>query len=252
MAPDEFVSRLVRDRHPVAIVEGPDFNYGKGRAGSVETLIGEGKRMGFSVEVVHPVEVALSDLSVVRASSTLARHLIAHGRIRDASLVLGRPHEITGTVTKGDQRGRTIGFPTANLVQPQGDARDQAVLLPPEGVYAGRARLPDGRTLPCAINVGSRPTFDAPEPRIEAHVIDPATGAAATGLPEYGWPLTIELIAFIRDTVRFGGIDALRAQLVRDRAAALRLAEYPFAPPDLEPTALVPAVEARATRTFAR
>lgn len=221
MTPDEFLAMLMRERHPVAIVEGPDFNYGKNRAGSIETLVDEGKRMGFAVEIVQPVEAALSDLSIVRVSSTLVRHLIATGRVRDASLLLGRGHEIAGIVAKGDQRGRTIGFPTANIVQDSA----HAVLLPAEGVYAATAKLPDGRTLPAAVNIGSRPTFNAPEPRIEAHIIDPASGTPAPGLPEYGWQLSIELVGYIRDTVKFAGLEALKAQLERDRRTALRLVD---------------------------
>lgn len=257
MSPDEFLAMLMRERHPIAVVEGPDFNYGRGRAGSIETLIDEGTRMGFAVEVVHPVEVALSDLSVVRASSTLARALIAEGRVRDAAMVLRRPPEVEGVVTRGDQRGRTIGFPTANIVQ---DA-DQAVLIPAQGVYAAWARMPDGRRLAAAVNVGARPTFDAPEPRIEAHLIDQATGAAATGVPEYGWRLAIEFAGWVRDTVRFEGLAALKDQLARDRLAALRILECGGSglvgvandvdEGNLEAAVLAPGAD-RATRTFAR
>ena len=250
MTPDEFVAVLVRDRHPIAIVEGPDFNYGKGRAGSIRTLVDEGQRMGFCVDVVHPVEAALSDLSIVRVSSTLIRHLVAAGRVRDASLALGHPHEVAGIVTKGDQRGRTIGFPTANIVQPA----DQAVLLPAQGVYAAWARLPDGRRLGAAVNVGARPTFDAPEPRIEAHLFETATKEPATGIPDYGWTLAIELVGWVRDTVKFAGLESLQARLVRDRLASTRLLgagleKTDFVVPDLSPAE---SVSASVTRTFAR
>lgn len=251
MTPDEFLAMLVRDVRPVAVVEGPDFNYGKGRAGSIETLIDEGKRMGFGVEVVHPVEVALSDLSIVRASSTLVRHLVAQGRVRDAMLVLGRGHEIAGVVTKGDQRGRTIGFPTANIVQ---DA-EQAVVIPAQGVYAAWARLPDGRKLAAAVNIGARPTFDAMEPRIEAHLVDVETGKPATGIPEYGWALALEIVGWVRDTVRFSGIDALKAQLERDLEAALRLLDCGFdatAADGLVVAKPAAPVAVRATRTMAQ
>ncbi|MBN8598313.1 MAG: riboflavin biosynthesis protein RibF [Planctomycetes bacterium] len=252
MTPDEFVAMLVRERHPVAIVEGPDFNYGKGRAGSIRTLIDEGRRMGFGVEVVHPVEVAISDLSIVRVSSTLIRHLVAEGRVRDALLALGHPHEVAGIVTRGDQRGRTIGFATANIVQPV----ERAVLLPAQGVYAAWARMPDGRRLGAAVNVGARPTFDAPEPRIEAHLFELATGEPASGIPEYGWELAIEFASWVRDTVKFSGLDALKAQLVRDRLAAGRLLGAEAQPagvvvPDYSTAEFAPGAN-RATRTFAR
>jgi len=255
MTPDEFLAMLMRERNPVAVVEGPDFNYGKGRAGSIETLIDEGRRMGFAVEVVQPVEVALSDLSIVRASSTLVRHLVAEGRVRDAALVLGHPHEVAGVVTKGDQRGRTIGVPTANVVQ----QAEQAVVLPAQGVYAAWARMPDGRRLAAAVNVGARPTFDAMEPRIEAHLMEPESGAAAMGVPEYGWMLVLEFVGWVRDTVRFSGLEALKEQLARDRATALQLLNCgrPSASADLilsdssGPAVVAPGA-ARATRTFAR
>ncbi|MBS0192219.1 MAG: riboflavin biosynthesis protein RibF [Phycisphaerales bacterium] len=243
MTPDEFVASVVRERHPVAIVEGPDFNYGKGRAGSIHTLIEEGRRMGFAVEIVQPVEAEISDESTVRVSSTLIRHLISAGRVRDAALLLRRNHEIGGVVTPGDKRGRTIGFPTANIVQ-----QSPPVLLPAQGVYAAHAKLPDGRRLPAAVNIGARPTFDAPEPRIEVHIIDPASMSPARAIPDYGWHCTIEIAAFVRDTVRFDGIDSLRAQLERDRAAAVRLLDFSPGPPmpdhhaaTIAPGAAVPA-----------
>lgn len=218
--PDEFLLSLVQQRHPIAIVEGPDFNYGRGRAGSIATLLEEGRRMGFAVEVVQPVEATLCDESIVRVSSTLVRRLIIDGRVRDAARLLGRRHELRGLVTRGDQRGRTIGFPTANLVQPGGD---ESVLLPAQGVYAAWATTPDGRRFAAAVNIGARPTFDAPEPRIEAHLIDPNTAAPASGIPDYGWVLRLELDSWVRDTVKFAGIAALRSQLERDRAAAVEL-----------------------------
>jgi riboflavin kinase/FMN adenylyltransferase len=90
-------------------------------------------------------------------------------------------------------------------------------------VYAAWADLPDGRRLPAALNIGSRPTFDSAEPRIEAHILDPARREPAAGLPEYGWDLTLEFAGWVRDTVRFTGVDALKAQLARDCRVVLDL-----------------------------
>jgi riboflavin kinase/FMN adenylyltransferase len=221
-SPREFIERVVATYRPVAIVEGADFHFGKGRAGSIATLRELGAALGFAVDIVDAVGVAISDHTIVRASSTMIRWLIAHGRVTDASNLLGRNYELLGTVERGDQRGRTIGFPTANLHQP-GDPTT-ALLLPADGVYACIARLPDGRRLPAAVNIGSRPTFQGLDRRVEAHVIDGRTGAPAAGLAEYGWPLALEFVAFVRDQVRFPGIEALRQQLERDRRACLALA----------------------------
>lgn len=237
-SPREFIERVVSTYHPTAIIEGADFHFGKGRAGNVETLRQLGPLLGFGVDVVNAVGVAISDHTIVRASSTMIRWLIAHGRVRDAANLLGRSYELHGTVERGDQRGRTIGFPTANLHQPADSAHPtDTLLLPADGVYACIARMPDGHRLPAAVNIGSRPTFQGMDRRVEAHIVDPRSGAPASGLAEYGWPLTLEFLAFVRDQVRFPGIEALRQQLERDRRACLTIAR------DLldSPTAATPA-----------
>lgn len=221
-SPREFTERVVATYRPSTIIEGADFHFGKGRAGNVATLRELGPLLGFHVDVVDAVGVAISDHTIVRASSTMIRWLISRGRVLDAASLLGRCYELEGTVERGDQRGRTIGFPTANLHQP-GEAAAN-LLLPADGVYACIARTPDSRRLPAAVNIGSRPTFHGVDRRIEAHLIDPQTGGPANGLAEYGWSIALEFIAFVRDQVRFPGIDALRQQLDRDRCACLAIA----------------------------
>jgi riboflavin kinase/FMN adenylyltransferase len=216
----EFADWLVSTFNPVHIVEGSDFHFGKGRGGNVRTLADYGNAlaadMRFSVDVVQPVQVALDDQLVVTASSSITRWLVARGRVWDAASVLGRRHEVDGTVTRGDQRGRTIGFPTANLQQ-DGDE----VLLPADGVYAAFATLPDGSECPSAVNIGTRPTFNGVERRVEAIVLDD-DGAAVRKLPigEYGWHLKLSFVSWLRDQVRFSGIEALCAQLSRDTLRA--------------------------------
>ncbi|HEX8875897.1 MAG TPA: riboflavin biosynthesis protein RibF [Phycisphaerales bacterium] len=241
-SPRAFIEQVVATYRPMAVVEGADFHFGKGRAGNVATLRELGASLGFAVDVVDGVGAAISDHTIVRASSTMVRWLLSHGRVTDAAHLLGRCYELQGTVERGDQRGRTIGFPTANLHQP-GDAGD-ALLLPADGVYACVARLPDGRRLPAAVNIGSRPTFQGSERRVEAHIIEPRTGAAAANLGEYGWSLALEFVAFVRDQVRFPGIEALRQQLERDRRACGALAR------DLidSPAAATPAVTGECAR----
>lgn len=211
LPPGEFVRRKL-ERFPASwFVEGEDFHFGRGRSGNVRVLAELGRTMGFGVDVVSPVEVALTDDSIVRASSSLVRWLVQHGRVRDAALMLGRPYEVAGVVRRGDRRGRTIGFPTANVATEQ--------LLPADGVYAATAVLPDGREVMAAVNVGARPTFAGVERRIEAHLLDVAkTGDAIEGLPEYDWPIALRFVGFVRDQARFPDIASLAGQLHRDVA----------------------------------
>jgi len=211
LTPGQFVSTLVEKYAPAAIVEGEDFHFGKARAGDVRTLAELGRTYGFACDVVPPVEIALTNATLVRASSSIARWLIANARVRDVALVLGRPYEIEGVVVRGDRRGRLIGCPTANLYTDQ--------LLPADGVYAGTATLPDGRTHRAAINVGTRPTFDGVGRRLEAHLLNaPAEAERLEGLPEYGWRLRVTLTRFVRDDLRFAAVEDLCAQMRRDLA----------------------------------
>lgn len=209
LSPERFVDDVLVPLHPAAVVEGPDFRFGVKRAGDVRTLAELGKSRGFLVRVVEPVEVSLNDQSVVAASSSRIRWLLHQGRVADAGRVLGRAYEMVGTVVRGDQRGRTIGFPTANLESEQ--------MPPGDGVYACVARLEDGRSIAAAVNVGERPTFDGVQRRVEAHLIG---FTPEDSMPEYGWPLRLAFVSRLRDQVRFGGVQALTAQLARDVARA--------------------------------
>ncbi|MDX9910902.1 MAG: bifunctional riboflavin kinase/FMN adenylyltransferase [Phycisphaerales bacterium] len=208
--PEAFIAQLVERFAPVAIVEGRDFCFGKARAGDVNTLADLGRRFGFACEIVPPVNVALTDQSIVTASSTLTRWLLSHGRVRDLALVLGRHYRVSGDVVRGDRRGRTIGFPTCNI--------DPLVMLPADGVYAAWGTLPDGRRLPAAVSVGDKPTFGGSARTIEAYLIGAPRGAgdAIAGLDEYGWPLELDLVAWVREQARFASLDALLAQMQRD------------------------------------
>ncbi len=220
LSPAAFLNKVASEHRPLAIVEGRDFCFGKDRAGNTDVLCALARPLGIEVRIVDPVEVVLGDHSLVRASSTLCRWLLAHGRVDDAARVLGRFHTLSGEVVKGDQRGRTIGFPTANLAT--------AGLPPADGVYAARATLNDGRVFAAAVNIGERPTFAGARRTVEAFLIraEHEAGRAWAPLPDlpgYGWNLQLELVGFLRDQARFPGIEALRAQLARDtvRAAAL-------------------------------
>lgn len=212
--PEQFVRGLVELYRPAFVVEGDDFRFGKGRAGDIRTLTELGRGLGFEVETVAPVEVALGDHLIVRASSSIVRWLLLQGRVRDAALVLGRPYELSGTVVKGDQVGRQLGFPTANL--------DTACLIPSDGIYAAVAELPDGTLAAAAVNVGSRPTFNGSGRRAEAHLMQlgaewGASRAPSLGnLPEYGWPLSLSFLAWLRDDARFESVESLVEQIRRD------------------------------------
>ena len=200
LAPEEFL-RWLRDRVPFRrIVEGPDFRFGHRRLGDVTTLQELGPK------VVPEVEASLHSGHVVAARSTTVRWMIQHGRVADAERLLGRPHELAGAVEQGDQRGRTIGFPTANLAC-------DGCLLPADGVYAATAHLDDSRAFVAAVSVGIKPTFTGARRTVEAHLIgfDGAIG-------EYGWPLRLELRRWVRDQVRFTKVDDLIRQIGADTA----------------------------------
>lgn len=221
--PEAFTDWVVQRFGPACIVEGPDFRFGHGRAGDAALLAALGRSRGFVVSIVDPVEATLEDHTVVPARSTVARWLVRHGRVRDAALVLGRPYQISGVVRRGDRRGRTIGYPTANIDAPH--------LLPADGVYAGVARLPDGRSVPAAVSVGTKPTFNGRDRALEAHLLDlRATGAPwapIEGLDEYGWRIDLDLTAFLRDQARFANLPALLEQMERDCRRVRELAAAP-------------------------
>ncbi len=227
--PAAFLAGIVRDHAVRAIVEGSDFRFGHKRAGDVQLLQWLAPRLGFEAHIVEPVSATLNDHSIVRASSTMARWLLTNGRVADAAIVLGRPYELDAIVERGDRRGRTIGFPTANLKTDQ--------LLPADGVYAGLATLPSGRTVPAAVNVGKRPTFQNAPPTLESHLLldtgsthsrAARAWAPVENLPEYGWPLRLRLVHWLRDQIKFASLEALTAQLEID---CTRVAEICSAPP---------------------
>ncbi len=225
LSPAGFVDKVVQEYRPIAWVEGPDFRFGKGRAGDVQTLRQFGKALeaastadeGFTVHVVgekEPIEAVLTDHSIVPCRSTVARWLVSHGRVRDAAEILGTFYTLDGTVERGDRRGRTIGYPTANIACEN--------LVPADGVYAGTATLGDGRRFAAAISIGTKPTFASGEdpPRaVEAYLLDAPLhdgGPNLAGLPEYGWRIELTLISYLRDQVKFASLDDLLDQLARD------------------------------------
>lgn len=203
--PEHFVREVFIERLGArCVVVGEDTRFGTRNSGDVTTLRELGSRLGVEV-------VVLSDLGgPVRWSSSLIRERLAVGDVAGAAGVLGRAHRVAGTVVHGDHRGRSLGYPTANL------GPDSAGLIPADGVYSGwlvRLDLPVGapeRELPAAISVGTNPTFDGTARRVEAYVLD------RTDLELYGERVAIDFTDYLRRTLRFGSVDDLLAQMKTD------------------------------------
>ncbi len=203
-SPQSFVERvLVGCLAAQRIVVGEDFHFGQGRSGNVALLREVGVRHDFDVEPLDLIE--RTDGIAEPLSSTGIRRAMAGGQVELAAAMLGRPFQARGSVVKGDQRGRLLGFPTANVEVPN------AICLPADGVYAGWYLRPDGERHACAINLGRRPTFyeHADHSLLEAHLIDFAGDL-------YGEHARVEFTHFLRSERKFDGIDALISQLKQD------------------------------------
>lgn len=217
-SPEQFVIGLV-DRHaPRHLVTGADFRFGHQRAGDVDTLRHLGTIHGFATHVVDDVAVQLSQGLATPCRSTLVRRLVGQARLDDAARCLAQPFALTAAVVRGEQRGRTIGFPTANL-----SPDDLApFMLPPDGVYACAATLSDASrrtpqpSLMAAVSIGPKPTFRGTQLAVEAHLIDPPLDLIPDPDALYGQDLTLAFHRFLRDQQRFPSLDALTAQLARD------------------------------------
>jgi riboflavin kinase/FMN adenylyltransferase len=193
---------ILRDEaKPIALVEGGSFNFGKGRRGSIERLKEWSAGTPIELRLIDSVNVTLVDQTQVAVSSSLIRWLIAYGRVRDARVCLGRPYAIAGEVAHGHHRGRSIGVPTANL-------RCEDVLIPGDGVYAGRCTI-DGKSYAAAVSIGTNPTFRDCRRQVEAHLI-------GFDGDLYGRTIRIDLLDWLRDQWKYSGVDPLKRQLARD------------------------------------
>lgn len=209
--PEEFVKATFVDAlHATAVVVGKDTRFGVRNSGDVATLRSLGEDHGFEVLALDDIGEAAPEGR--RWSSTQLRAEVLDGKVDHAAEILGRPHRVTGTVVHGDHRGRDLGFPTANLSQ------DHAGLVPSDGVYAGwlvRLDLADDavdRVLPAAVSVGTNPTFDGHQRRVEAYVLD------RTDLDLYGEQVAVDFVSHLRPTLRFDSIEALVEQMHLDVA----------------------------------
>jgi riboflavin kinase/FMN adenylyltransferase len=206
--PEEFVARVLVDTlHAGAVVVGANFRFGNRAAGDVATLTAAGAGADFTVE-----GIALDGGPQVW-SSTYVRTCLAAGDVEGAAEALGRPYAVAGTVVRGDQRGRELGFPTANV--PVG-----AVAVPADGVYAGwlrRSGRGDTEQLPAAISIGTNPTFAGErDRRVEAYVLD------RTDLDLYDERVEVGFVARLRGMVAFTGVEAL-IETMNDDVARTRV-----------------------------
>ncbi len=197
----DFARQLVEAFHPIELWIGPDFRMGKDRQGDIPHLKELGREFGFLVKVI---DQQLADGEVI--SSTRIRAELAVGRIREVTRLLGNQSFFLGKVVMGCQRGRTIGFPTANVaVAPE-------KLLPADGVYAVWIRV-DNKVHPAVANIGVRPTFDDAERAVEVHIFDFQQDI-------YGQQVRVDLVERLRPERKFSGLEALKARIELDSKKA--------------------------------
>ena len=183
------------------VAVGFDISFGKGRTGSPEAMAAYVAELGFTVSVA-----AAAGEGAEKFSSTAVRAALRDGRPEEATAILGRPFAIEGVVRRGQQLGRTLGFPTANVFMVD-------YVVPRLGVYATRTRLPDGRVVPGVANIGNNPTTGEVETRLEVWLFDFDEDL-------YGQVIETQLIAFLRPEEKFSSIDEMVVQIRRDEAAA--------------------------------
>ena len=197
LPPRDFVRDYMSGKIGVReVVVGQNFRFGHNRAGTAAVMVDLGRELGFDTDVVGPVKV-----DGIEVSSTRVREAIAIGDTHRASRLLGRYHFLSGTVVRGRERGRTIGFPTANLAS-------ETECIPPDGVYATRVILDDG-AYPSITNVGMRPTFSESARSIEAHIFD-------FNRDIYDKRIKLELLERIRPEKKFENAEALKTQIAED------------------------------------
>lgn len=216
LKPEQFMRLLVERLGLVRLVVGPDFALGRARAGTVAVLHALGTQLGYGVSVTPLVELVAGTSGEVRSHQI--RQLLREGNVRAASQMLGRPYRVMGIVEEGERRGRTIGVPTANIRPlPQR-------LLPADGVYATWAYLQDeqddkqdenaGLARASVTNIGTRPTVDGRQHRVETHLLDfPGPGEPSQ---LYGQQVAVSFVSRLRAEQRFDSLADLLAQIRRD------------------------------------
>ena len=206
LSPEGFVDHvLVEPLQARRVVVGGNFRFGHRARGDVSTLNDLGPTHGFTAEAV-----TLLELDGVVISSTVIRSAIDAGDVEYASRLLGRPPAVEGVVVRGDQRGKGLGYPTANL------QLSRRAAVPAKGIYAGGFMFPDGTVEPCVTNVGVNPTFGGQELRVEAHLLNYDGDL-------YGLEAQVDFRHRLRDEEKFESVEALVAQIDLDAAEARRL-----------------------------
>ncbi len=210
LEPRAFLQLLVHHLGLIGLTVGPDFALGRNRGGNLHVLAKLGEEMGVSLDVVEPVRIGGEEVR-----SDAIRQALRDGQVERASGMLGRDYSISGRVVHGDQRGRTIGIPTANLsIAPER-------LLPADGVYATWVWADEQPTAPRlagVTNIGMRPTVGGTERRVECHIFDfPAPGHSDD---LYGKTLSLAFVQRLRGEERFDHLDSLIAQIRRDMITA--------------------------------
>ena len=210
MSTDQFFDSLVKDRlQAKAIVEGPNFFFGRDRGGDVRVLAELCDAANIKLQIVKSMQVGRQMIS-----STRIRRLLIEGAVAEAAGLLGYPHRICGTVESGAKRGRQIGFPTANLSEID-------VVVPGPGVYAGHVRIADQKH-PAAIHIGPNPTFEPDgDSKVEVHVLDYDGDL-------YDQNVQVEFLHRVRDVAKFDSPDALVTQLQQDIADIRSALSQPF------------------------
>ncbi|MFB7911736.1 bifunctional riboflavin kinase/FAD synthetase [Kitasatospora sp. NPDC056076] len=211
-SPETFVRQVLVDAlHARVVIEGPNFRFGHRAAGNVALLAELGGADDFQVEVVD-LQVCGTAGDGEPFSSSLTRRLVETGDMAGAGEVLGRPHRVEGVVVRGAQRGRELGYPTANVETVPHSA------VPADGVYAGWLTA-DGERMPAAISVGTNPTFDGTARTVEAYAID------RVGLDLYGLHVAVDFLAYLRGMEKFDSIEALLDRMADDVKRARELTE---------------------------
>ncbi|MFE4861917.1 bifunctional riboflavin kinase/FAD synthetase [Streptomyces sp. NPDC056670] len=210
-AADFVVKVLVDKLHAKLVVEGPNFRFGHKAAGNVEVLAELGRSYDYEVEVID-LRVRGEAGGGEPFSSTLTRRLVTEGDIEGAAEILGRPHRVEGVVVRGAQRGRELGYPTANVETLPHTA------IPADGVYAGWLTAA-GERMPAAISVGTNPQFDGTERTVEAYAID------RVGLDLYGLHVAVDFLAYVRGMAKFDSIEDLLEAIGNDVKRSSELIE---------------------------
>jgi riboflavin kinase/FMN adenylyltransferase len=206
LSSEDFIKKILVDKIGTKkLVIGYDHKFGKNREGSFDHLKKESSHYGFEVE-----EISRQDIDAIGVSSTEIRKALAMGDVKKAATYLTQPYSISGLIVKGQQLGRTIGFPTANI-----NISDPEKLIPQDGVYAVLVKYKE-TIYKGMLNIGNRPTIDGKHKTVEVNIFD-------FDKEIYGESLEVKFIDYLRSEVKFSGIDALKEQLKKDKEKSIEL-----------------------------